>query len=216
MHAAFLAALFAASAPSPSPAPASPWTSAAPGLEIGAFDAPVRSAFGDSRITIARIDPEHYEFRLLSAKLLKLDGTLTAPEWARRHHVTGVINASMYSTDHRSSVAFMKDATGVNNARWTKDNAVFAAAPTDKALPPVQILDRACGKADEVQDGYAILIRTSGCSTARGPTPGRSSRGSGARRRWARTARAACSSSIADRRIRCTTSSTCCARCPWT
>lgn len=159
MHAALLAALFAVAAPTPAPEPASPWKSAAPGLEIGVFDAPVRSAFGDSRITIARIDPEHYEFRLLSAKLLKLDQTLTAPEWAKRYNVTGVINASMYSTDHRSSVAFMKDATGANNARWTKDNAVFAAAPTDKALPPVQILDRACGKADDVQAGYAILIQ---------------------------------------------------------
>jgi uncharacterized protein YigE (DUF2233 family) len=138
---------------------ASPWSEPAPGLEVARLEAPVRSEVGDSRVTVVRIDPERYEFRLLSSKLLKLEANLTAKEWVERHGVWGAINASMYRTDHRQSVAFMKDGAGVNNDQWTKDNAVFAAAPDKADLPPVQILDRVCDDVETLKPRYAILIQ---------------------------------------------------------
>lgn len=140
-------------------APAS-WSSLAPGLEIAELVATPPSELGDSRITVVRVDPERFEFRLLSAKLLGLERNPTAKEWAERYHVTGVINASMYQTDQRTSVGFMKDGKGVNNKRWTKDNAIFAAGAKDSALPSVQILDRSCAPLANAEARYDILVQS--------------------------------------------------------
>jgi hypothetical protein len=140
-------------------APPSPWRTAAPGLEIAELEAPRPSSAGDSRITVVRIDPAFYSFELLSAKLLDLPATLTAKQWAERYGAAGVINASMYQTDHRTSVSFMKNGAGTNNGRWSKDNAVFVAAPIDPSLPPVQILDRTCEKAGDIAARYRIVVQ---------------------------------------------------------
>jgi hypothetical protein len=135
------------------------WSTPAKGVEIADLAAATRSNIGDSRVTVVRIDPTAHELRLLSAKLLGLDGTLTAPEWAKKHGVMGVINASMYQTDHATSVAFMKADGKVNNGRWTKDNAVFAADPVDTSLPPAAIVDRTCPKPADYESRYRILVQ---------------------------------------------------------
>ncbi len=84
---------------------------------------------------------------------------MTAKQWTERYGVTGVINASMYREDHRTSLAFMRSGSGVNNGKWTKDNAVFAAGPRDEGLPPVQILDRKCQNVDGIVDRYEIVVQ---------------------------------------------------------
>jgi uncharacterized protein YigE (DUF2233 family) len=140
-------------------AAASAWAPLADGLDLAELTAPQKSDLGDSRVTVVRIDPSRYRFRLLSAKLLKLDRTLTAREWVERYGVLGAVNASMYQQDHRTSVAYMKGVEGVNNGRWTKDNAVFAADPMAASSPAVQIFDRTCAKSAEYENGYRILIQ---------------------------------------------------------
>ena len=142
-------------------APAAPatWTMPARGVEIAELEARPRSEIGDSKVTVVRIDPAVHEIRLLSAKLLGLDHTLTAPEWAKKYGVLGVINASMYQTDHRTSVAYMKADGKENNGRWTKDNAVFAADPVDPSLPPVTIVDRTCAEPAGFETRYRILVQ---------------------------------------------------------
>jgi hypothetical protein len=135
------------------------WRSLAPGLEVADFASPVPSSHGDSRATVVRVDPAHYEFRLLSAKLLGLRQNLTAPDWVSKYAVTGVINASMYREDHLTSVAFMQSGDKVNNGHWTKDNAVFLAAPRDPSLAAVRIADRSCERASDVDKDYGIVIQ---------------------------------------------------------
>jgi hypothetical protein len=126
---------------------------------VADLDATPKSPVGDSKVTVVRIDPAGFELRLLSAKLLGLPDTLTAKEWTEKHGVTGVINASMYQTDHRTSVAFMKAGGKTNNKRWTKDNAVFAAGPRRPGLPAVQILDRSCATLPDLESKYEILVQ---------------------------------------------------------
>jgi hypothetical protein len=87
-------ALFLAGPPRAFPQPS--WQSLSPGLEL--------ARFGDPPITVVRVDPTHYEFRLLSAKVLGLKTTPTAPEWVARKGVVGVINASMFQADHLSVI----------------------------------------------------------------------------------------------------------------
>jgi hypothetical protein len=138
---------------------AAAWHTLAAGLETADLAASPKSDVGDSKVTVVRIDPAHYTFRLLSAKLLGLDHTLPADEWTKRYGVTGVINASMYQGDHRTSVAYMRGGEQVNNGKWTKDNAVFAADPVDAGLPPVQIADRTCPSPPDFEKRYRILVQ---------------------------------------------------------
>ena len=153
LTAALLSAAVAAAAE------AGPWRTPAAGLDVAELPAGKKSEIGDSRVTVVRVDPAQYGFRLLSAKLLGIPDTLPADEWVKRYGVTGVINASMYQGDHRTSVAYMKSGDAVNNGHWTKDNAVFAAEPTDAALPPVQIVDRTCPRPPDVETRYRILVQ---------------------------------------------------------
>lgn len=135
------------------------WEAVAPGLEVGRFPAPVKASVGDSTVTAVRVDPARYEFRLLSAKLLGLPQGLTAPEWAERHAVQGVINASMFQADHLTSVGLMRDGEGVNNGRWNKDNAVFAAEPVSPGVPAARILDRRCEDWEPLSKQYRVLVQ---------------------------------------------------------
>lgn len=131
----------------------------APGLEVGRFDAPVKAPVGDSTVTVVRVDPERYEFRLLSAKLLGLPQGLTAPEWAAGHGVQGVINASMFQEDHLTSIGLMRDGDRVNNRRRNKDNAIFAAGPLLPGLPTARILDRTCEDWEALSKQYRVLVQ---------------------------------------------------------
>jgi phosphodiester glycosidase len=135
------------------------WQLVAPGLEVGRFPSPRPAAVGDSVVTVVRVDPRHHELRLLSAKLLDLPRNPTAEEWVREHGVVAAINASMYQTDHRTSVAYLRDGPRVNNGRWSRDQAVFAAGPLDPSLPAVQILDRQCQDADALAARYRVLAQ---------------------------------------------------------
>lgn len=142
-----------------SPPPAEPWTTVAPGLEVARFRSARPAAVGDSTVLAVRIDPVAHAFRLLSAKLLSLPKNLTAPEWVEREGVLGVINASMFQGDQRTSLAYMRDGAGINNAVWSKDNAVFASGPLAPGLPPTQILDRTCQDGDGLARQYRLLVQ---------------------------------------------------------
>ena len=131
----------------------------APGLEVGRFAASLKAEVGDSRVTVVRVDPARYEFRLLSAKPLGLPQGLTAPEWVEGRGVLGVINASMFQADHLTSVGHMRDGERVNNGRWNKDNAVFAAGPRAPGLPHARILDRACEDWEALSRQYRVLVQ---------------------------------------------------------
>jgi hypothetical protein len=131
--------------------PPPPWQTISPGLDVGRF--------GDPPVTVVRVDPARYEFRVLSAKTLGLKTALTAPEWAARQGVAGVINASMFQADHLTSVGHMRDASGTNNKSWTKDNAVFVSQPLKPGLPPVRILDRSCEDARGLAAQYKSVVQ---------------------------------------------------------
>ena len=106
-----------------------PWRELAPGLETGRFPSPRPSDVGDSTITVLRIDPGRFELRLLSAGILGLAEVPTAPEWAERYGALAVINASMFRTDGRTSVGYMRAGAAFNNRGWSKDNALFVSQP---------------------------------------------------------------------------------------
>ena len=136
------------------------WELLEPGLELGTAESPIASAAGDSRIHILRIDPTRFELSLLNSSAAP-DGTLlTAKQWSERFGLVAAINASLYQTDHSTSISLMKSRTHTNNPRLSKHNAVLLFDRLDDSVPPVTIVDRTCRNLDDVQGRYGAMVQS--------------------------------------------------------
>lgn len=134
------------------------WRTIEPGLEFAEMDAPVAAGVGDSRIRVLRIDPARFELRLLNASAE--GATRTAREWCESHGLVAAINASMYQTDHRTSVSYMRTGDHVNNARVSRDKAALAFHPRAEGLPPVAIVDRECDDLEAAKEEWGTLVQS--------------------------------------------------------
>ncbi len=115
-----------------------------PGLALKILEAPVKSDYGDSRITVLKIDPEFYDINIYCASQLD-QKSRTVKTWASEFKLTAVINAGMYAADHLTSVGFMKSGEHLNNRNLNKTyNCVFACAPLEENVPQAQIIDLKC------------------------------------------------------------------------
>jgi hypothetical protein len=77
---------------------ANEWQKLAEGLEFGIFESPKKSEIGDSKIRILRIDPQHYELKLLNASVSKKGRPLTAKQWCRQNGLVATTSRKRY--DH--------------------------------------------------------------------------------------------------------------------
>ena len=111
------------------------WKKVEEGLYIGEFESPKKSTInGDPTITIIKIDPMFYSFKLLCAKEHGLAG-MTAKEWSKNFGLIVCVNAGMYQTDYLSNVGYMKNFKHVNNKRAaSKFLSVFASNPVGSNL----------------------------------------------------------------------------------
>lgn len=123
------------------------------GLEYTEAEAGYTCNLGDSKITLVRVDPEKFDFRLLSVKELG-GNSLTAEKWVRNHKLVLAINAGMYLTDFQTNVGFMKNYDFTNNSRLNKDNTIVAFNPKSDELPPFQIIDRQCQDWETLKNQY--------------------------------------------------------------
>lgn len=73
--------------------PAVTWRTLAPGLDHG--QARIASHIGDRQLHIARIDPTHFRFRLLTAAGAH-SARKTARQWAQQNQCVAAINAAMF------------------------------------------------------------------------------------------------------------------------
>jgi hypothetical protein len=81
------------------------WKKVDDGLFLGEYQSPKKSSFGDSKITILKIDPTKYNFDLFSAKE-NGEKIRTAKKWGEQKKQIAVINAGMYLSDYASNVGF--------------------------------------------------------------------------------------------------------------
>ena len=148
----------------PIPATADPagvtWELLEPGLEFASAPSPIASTSGDSRINIVRIDPARFDLQLLNSSASPDGARHTAKEWSQRYNLVAAINASLYQTDHSTSVSLMKSRTHTNNPRLSSHNAVLLFDRLDDAVPPVQIVDRTCRNLSDVQGRYGGMVQS--------------------------------------------------------
>jgi phosphodiester glycosidase len=93
---------------------------------------------------------------------------LSAREWCARGGLVAAINASMYQTDHRTSVSLMKTATHVNNPRLSKDRTVLAFDRLDASVPPVALIDLDCDDFGGLRGKYGTLVQSIRMISCRG------------------------------------------------
>jgi hypothetical protein len=138
-----------------------PWRSLGEGLELAEFDTGKATLLGDGRITILRIDPARWQFKILSAKELGYQGGLTAEEWSKRHNLSAVINAGLFLPDHSTHAGFMKvdDSTSIGRNNGYQSLAAFS--PVDGKPPRFRIYDLDSEKRNitELSDRYRYAVQ---------------------------------------------------------
>src|SRR5262245_30266655 len=139
---------------------AEPWRALEPGLDLGEFPSPQTSERGDSIVRVLRVDPKQFELRLMNASAPDQGRALTARAWCERGGLVAAINASMYQTDHRTSVSLMRTGSHVNNPRLSKDRSILAFDRLDASLKPVAIIDSDCNEFETMRDGYGTLVQS--------------------------------------------------------
>lgn len=134
------------------------WKRVDSGLFIGLFDHPKKGT-EDDKITIVKIDPNFYSFKLLCASEQGKD-RMTVKSWCKKYHLISGINAGMYQKDGMTNVGYMKNFNHLNNPRVnTSYHAFWGFNPTDSAVPEIQIIDRKCQDFDQVRFKYQTLIQ---------------------------------------------------------
>jgi hypothetical protein len=135
------------------------WRKVDEGLGIGEFAPPQESKTNDSKITIVKIDPKFYSFKLLCASEHGRTKRMVK-QWCREHNLISAINAGMYQEDGIKNVGYMKNFSHINNPRLNSAyKAVLAFNPIESALPEIQIIDLKCQDLERLRDKYQTLVQ---------------------------------------------------------
>lgn len=143
-----------------SPAAGGEWETLEPGLELADFAMPVASTTGDSRVTVLRADMAAFELRLLSASAPGQGQSRSARAWCEREGLLAAINASMYQTDLKTSVSFMRTAEHANNPHFTRDRAVLVFDRIDDSVPEADVIDITCRDFAALRPKYRSFVQS--------------------------------------------------------
>jgi hypothetical protein len=135
------------------------WKRVDEGLYLGEFASQETSKTEDSRITVVKIDPRVYSFKLLCASEYGKT-KMTAKKWCQEHRLISAINAGMYQEDGIRNVGYMKNFNHINNPRLSPAyKAVLAFHPVEPTLPAIQIIDLTCQDFETLRSKYQTLIQ---------------------------------------------------------
>ncbi|WP_420265987.1 phosphodiester glycosidase family protein [Candidatus Magnetominusculus dajiuhuensis] len=135
------------------------WKRLDEGLYMREFESPQKSDMGNSKITVIKINPAYYAFKLLTVS--ELGGkAMTAKEWAKKYNLMVAANAGMYQADSTTSVGYMKNFSHVNNPKVSKAyKSALAFNPVDSTVADAQIIDSECQNFEEFKGKYNTLIQ---------------------------------------------------------
>lgn len=134
------------------------WDTLAPGLEFGQVKAPKTPVVADGMISILRICPDQFGFKLVCATE-KDSRRRTAAQWAKEEGLVATINTGMFGMDGLTSVGFMQNYDHVNQPRENKDNTIIAFNPKSATLPDFQIIDKSCQDWPSLKTQYNSMAQ---------------------------------------------------------
>ncbi len=136
------------------------WKRVDEGLYLGEFASRETSKAEDSGITIVKIDPRVYAFKLLCASEYGKT-KMTAKKWCQEYQLLSAINAGMYQEDGIRNVGYMKNFNHINNPRLSPTyKAVLAFHPVEPTVPAIQIIDLSCQDFETLRPKYQTLIQS--------------------------------------------------------
>ena len=120
----------------------SKWQTLAPGMEIIRVHTRKQSAFGDSKITVLRIDPSRWELDVIGILQTGETAGHTAREWCKTHKYTAAINAGMFGSDNKTHLGYLRSHDRVFNGRVNSYQSVLAFEPREgRKVPGFRIFD---------------------------------------------------------------------------
>lgn len=135
------------------------WKKVDKGLYIGEFASPGKSKINASGITIVKIDPRGYSFKLLCASEHGKK-KMTPKKWCQNHNLITATNAGMYQEDGIKNVGYMKNFSHINNPKLSASyKAVLAFNPIEPNFPEVQIIDLKCQDFERLRFKYQTLVQ---------------------------------------------------------
>ncbi len=131
------------------------WKNVDEGLFLKEFDF---REVSNAKVTIVKIDPKVYSFKLLSASELG-KVKMTPKQWCQKCSLFSAINAGMYQEDGLKNVGYMKNFNHINNSRLNTYKAILAFNPVDPDVPEIQIIDLQYQDFDKLKSKYHTLIQ---------------------------------------------------------
>lgn len=130
------------------------WEKIDEGLFYTEMPSKLKSKFGNSKIAILKINPNYYNFKLISAKEKKEHHLSTAKEWANKKNLLAVINAGMFLEDYQTNCGYMKNYNFINNNRLNRFKSILSFNRKDKTVPKIQIIDLVNQNWNELKTKY--------------------------------------------------------------
>ncbi len=137
------------------------WKMLDEGLYLGEFASTLKSRISNFPITILKIKPKFYSFKLLCASEHGRN-LRTAKQWCNEFGLLAAINASMYQdTDPLKSTGYMKNYNHINNPHINPAFGAFMAFnPIDSSLPESRFVDRRLQKDWKAQiEKYHTVVQ---------------------------------------------------------
>ncbi|MFH1701291.1 MAG: phosphodiester glycosidase family protein [Candidatus Zixiibacteriota bacterium] len=133
------------------------WEKIDEGLEVANFS--MIEGETDSSITIIRINPQNWNFKVLSISEIGQTKGSTAREWCEKYNLTAAINGGMFDIDYKTHIGYLKSFEHVNSSRRNKYLSVAAFEPFDNDLPKFKIFDLDEISLDSIMSDYACVIQ---------------------------------------------------------
>jgi len=115
--------------------------------------------FQSQGITVVRVAPTAYSYKLLSASEYN-NVRMTTKKWSQAHNLVSATNAGMFLPDGVTNVGYMKNFNHVNSPRLgTNYNAVLAFNRVDATVPEVQIIDLKCQEFGRLKEKYQTFVQ---------------------------------------------------------
>ena len=135
------------------------WKKLEPGLDFSQFQTPIESPYGNSTLSVLRIDPTQLKLTYLLA--IELDSqSYTLPEWTSRFSLLSAINAGMYAKDLFTPVGYSKHLGKVHQRKRPKTyKCFFAFDPKNESDPQAYLGDLQCNSFKDINQRYRTIIQ---------------------------------------------------------
>jgi len=117
------------------------WRHLKDGLEIAHFSTAPDSTAADSALTIVRVDPALWEFKLLGRSLTNEPANLTARQWCEKHKLVAAVNAGMFQQDFQTHVGYLNVGGQIVSRRVKSYQSAVAFGAKRDSLPEFRIFD---------------------------------------------------------------------------